>query len=235
LSNSIGRSPYWIITRTIELESGIDQLAISESANLKQGQTDNTQILLASQSPQRKILLEQVGFAVSCCPVNIDETPHANELPRDLVVRLALTKARQCYLLQESAAKQIRARVIIAADTTIDLDNLSVGKPTGESEAMEILRLLAGREHLVHTGVCALDNSTQQLETELVTTIVRFGPITQAQAKSYWNSGEPMGKAGAYGIQGLGAQFVAHLSGSYSNVVGLPLYETLQLVEKVTK
>jgi len=100
---------------------------------------------------------------------------------------------------------------------------------------MEILRLLAGREHLVHTGVCALDNSTQQLETELVTTIVRFGPITQAQAKSYWNSGEPMGKAGAYGIQGLGAQFVAHLSGSYSNVVGLPLYETLQLVEKVTK
>ena len=195
------------------------------------------QIILASQSPQRKILLEQVGFAVSCCPVDIDESPHMNELPSDLVVRLALTKSKRCFDLEGALSTDDRTlrRVIIGADTTIDLDNTSLGKPDGELCAMEMLHKLAEREHLVHTGVCALDRFTGVAETQLVTTIVRFGSISSAQAKQYWDSGEPTGKAGAYGIQGLGAQFVAHLSGSYSNVVGLPLYETLQLVEKVTK
>lgn len=197
----------------------------------------NSQIILASQSPQRKLLLEQVGFVVSCCPVDIDESPHMNELPSDLVVRLALTKAKRCLDLQGTVSKAYRTsgRIIIGADTTIDLDNTSLGKPNGEACAIEMLHKLAQREHLVHTGVCAVDRSTGAAETQLVTTIVRFGSISTAQAKQYWDSGEPTGKAGAYGIQGLGAQFVAHLSGSYSNVVGLPLYETLQLVEKVTK
>jgi septum formation protein len=205
--------------------------------NTKENACVKSQITLASQSPQRKILLEQVGFAVNCWPVDIDESPRMDELPSDLVVRLALTKARRCFDLQGSVSDAGRTlgRIVIGADTTIDLDNTSLGKPDGEACAMDMLHKLSEREHLVHTGVCALDRFTGVAETQLVTTIVRFGSISSAQAKQYWDSGEPTGKAGAYGIQGLGAQFVAHLSGSYSNVVGLPLYETLQLVEKVTK
>jgi septum formation protein len=193
-------------------------------------------IILASQSPQRKILLEQVGLVVSCCPVDVDETPLMSELPEDLVVRLASSKAGRCLELQEaqSELEQGARRAIISADTTIDLDNASLGKPADESDAMDMLHKLAGREHLVHTGICVVDMLTGEARTQRVTTVVRFGPVSTAQAKRYWDSGEPMGKAGAYGIQGLGAQFVAHLSGSYSNVVGLPLYETLRLVEKVT-
>lgn len=194
------------------------------------------QIILASQSPQRKILMEQVGLAVVCSPVDVDESPLMSELPSELVVRLAWSKARLCSDLYEAASEveQGVSRIIVGADTTIDLDNTSLGKPSGESEAMDMLHRLAGREHLVHTGICVLDASTGVAETQLVTTIVRFGSISVVQAKQYWDSGEPIGKAGAYGIQGLGSQFVAHLSGSYSNVVGLPLYETLQLLEKVT-
>ncbi|MFT5897070.1 MAG: septum formation protein [bacterium] len=195
-----------------------------------------SQIILASQSPQRKLLLEQVGLAVTCRPVHIDETPLTSELPHDLVVRLALSKARRCFELQKavSEGQQISGSIIIGADTTINLDNSSLGKPAGESDAIDMLHRLAEREHLVHTGICVLDVSSGEAETQIVTTVVRFGSISVAQAKRYWDSGEPVDKAGAYGIQGIGAQFVAHLSGSYSNVVGLPLYETLQLVEKVT-
>ncbi|MFT6308764.1 MAG: septum formation protein [Halioglobus sp.] len=201
-----------------------------------EGVSAKSQVILASQSPQRKILLEQVGYVVNCRPVDIEETPLTSELPKDLVVRLALSKVGRCFELREawSELEQVGIRAIIGADTTIDLDNTSLGKPAGESDAMDMLRRLAGREHLVHTGVCVIDVLTGGARTQLVTTVVRFGPISMAQAKRYWDSGEPIGKAGAYGIQGLGAQFVAHLSGSYSNVVGLPLYETLQLVEKVT-
>jgi septum formation protein len=142
----------------------------------------------------------------------------------------------RCFEWQEAVSedRQMPGRLIIGADTTIDLDNSSLGKPSGEFEAIDMLHRLAEREHLVHTGICVLDASTGGAETGLVTTIVRFGAISEAHAKRDWASGEPMGKAGAYGIQGLGAQFVTHLSGSYSNVVGMPLYETLQLVEKVT-
>jgi len=213
------------------------KLPYSQNVSAKEAPGIRSPIILASQSPQRKILLEQVGFFVSCFPVDIDETPLCDELPGDLVVRLALTKVKRCAAdLQKTAnvGERIPARVIIGADTTIDLDNTSLGKPLGESDAMGMLNRLAEREHLVHTGICALNRTTEKSETLLVTTIVRFGCISTEQAKRYWDSGEPMGKAGAYGIQGLGAQFVAHLSGSYSNVVGLPLYETLQLVEEVS-
>lgn len=193
-------------------------------------------IILASQSPQRRKLLQQVRLAVTSCPVAVDETPMASELPCDLVMRLAMSKARRCLQLQEELSgegRQTTGRVIIGADTTIDLDNASLGKPLCESDAIEMLLRLAAREHLVHTGVCLIKLSSGMTETCSVTSTVRFGSITAVQAKAYWDSGEPRGKAGGYAIQGLGAQFVAHVSGSYSNIVGLPLYETLQLVAKV--
>jgi septum formation protein len=211
-------------------------LQSSQSLIACENDRSNAQIILASQSPQRKTLLEQVGFDIQCCPVDIDESLLADELPADLVVRLALGKALRCFELQKATNKtaKIPARLIIGADTTIDLDNTSLGKPVDEFDALDMLHRLANREHLVHSGICVIDATNGAAETQLVTTIVRFGPISALQAKQYWDSGEPKGKAGAYGIQGLGAQFVAHLSGSYSNVVGLPLYETLQLVEKVT-
>ena len=193
-------------------------------------------IILASQSPRRKTLLEQLGLSVICHPVDIDETPLHSELPSDLVVRLALTKATRCLELQNAMTPkgETATGVIIGADTTIDLDGQSLGKPIGESDAIDMLCRLAGREHFVHTGICVIDRFRGSTKTELVTTTIRFGAISHAKAKQYWDSGEPKGKAGSYAIQGLGAQFVAHLSGSYSNVVGLPLYETLQLVEKAS-
>lgn len=207
----------------------------AQTVNTKEGVSSGPPIILASQSPQRKQLLEQLGFTLHCHPVHTDETPLPGELPKDLVVRLALAKAERCYEMQiaKGTNKEAGGGVIIGADTTIDLDDASLGKPTGESDAIDMLQRLADREHLVHTGICVVDLSNGKLTTQRVTTIVRFGAISKVQAQQYWDSGEPLGKAGAYAIQGLGAQFVAHLSGSYTNVVGLPLYETLQLIRNV--
>ena len=192
-------------------------------------------IILASASPRRKELLEQIGISVSCYAVDIDETPHAQESPADLVQRLALGKAGCCrerLLLAHNRGELSSSEdtLIVGADTIIDLDGASLGKPDDREHAVATLLSLANRDHFVHTGVAVVSLNGNIHKSKIVTTTVSFGPVTEADAIRYWESGEPSDKAGSYGIQGLGAQFVAHLSGSYSNVVGLPLYEVLSLL-----
>lgn len=191
-------------------------------------------LVLASQSPRRLELLKQLGFEPLCLPADIDEEPLPDETPEHLVLRLAGLKANACSEKPDFAQKigsGVQA-VILAADTVIDLDGQILGKPRNQDHALDMLQQLSGREHRVHSGVCVQIAGTTMQHTELVTSSVRFGNVTPQMAQRYWSSGEPQGKAGSYAIQGTGAQFVVHLSGSYSNVVGLPLYETTQLLAR---
>ncbi|MFK7995743.1 MAG: nucleoside triphosphate pyrophosphatase [Granulosicoccus sp.] len=191
-------------------------------------------LVLASQSPRRLELLKQIGFTPQCLPADVDETPLDNETPNELVMRLASLKASAC-IDKPGFSSLIRPdgkTVILAADTVIDLDGQLLGKPTDEAHALDMLQQLSGREHLVHSGVCVLEADTGKRRAALVTTSVQFTTLTRQVAQRYWRTGEPLGKSGSYAIQGTGAQFVVQLSGSYSNVVGLPLYETTQLLAR---
>ncbi len=197
--------------------------------------------ILASASPRREQLLRQLGFAPLCMPVNVDEAPRLGETPEALVERLARLKAEQCLHQLSQAQEQQPAGssvVVLGADTVIDLEGEVLGKPESKPEGLAMLKRLADREHSVLTGVCVLHASFGTADTALdrheacVNTRVRFGSVSDEQAEAYWETGEPIGKAGSYAIQGIGAQFVAFLSGSYSNVVGLPLYETSLLLQQ---
>ena len=189
-------------------------------------------LVLASQSPQRKQLLMQLGYQPVSGSVPVDETPLTNETPQQLVGRLAADKAKACRLHAHIPDVSVEQSVVLAADTVIDLDGQSLGKPRDAEHAVAMLLALSEREHQVHTGMCVLQKGSAVEHIETVSSTVRFARIDQALAHRYWLSGEPAGKAGSYAIQGLGAQFVVHLSGSYSNVVGLPLYEASGLLSK---
>ena len=202
-------------------------------------QSDTYSIVLASASPRRKELLEQIGIEAICHPVDIDESPLAGESPSELVQRLALEKAMCCKsrlarVSADAQTTQIPAHYILGADTIIDLDGQALGKPHSKDAALTTLQALSEREHYVHTGVAIVAMETDLAESVLVTTTVEFGRVSESDALSYWDSGEPAGKAGSYAIQGRGARFVSKLSGSYSNVVGLPLYETVALLRTIT-
>lgn len=198
----------------------------------------DTQFILASASPRRQQLLRQLGFDPLCIPVDIDEQPFEGETPAALVARLAFQKAERCLQLRLQKDKPAAGNgvVVLGADTVIDLDGEVLGKPQSQSDGLSMLQRLADREHSVLTGVCVLRagfssiDSAPQKNQICIATRLRLGPVSEAQAHAYWQSGEPADKAGGYAIQGLGAQFVAYLSGSYSNVVGLPLYETNHLL-----
>jgi septum formation protein len=200
----------------------------------------NTHFFLASASPRRQQLLRQLGFDPVCMPVSLDERPLEGETPSSLVERLACQKAERCLqqLVDTGGHMAGEAVVVLGADTVIDLDGEVLGKPLNKPDGLAMLKRLSDREHVVLTGVCVLcarlsaSSTVAQRHEVCVSTRVQFGPVSEEQAETYWESGEPAGKAGGYAIQGLGAQFVANLSGSYSNVVGLPLYETNRLLEK---
>lgn len=179
-------------------------------------------IILASTSPRRKELLEQVGLQFTTAVIDIDESNVEGETPADYVVRLAREKALAAM------PDFTKETVIIAADTTVTIDSHILGKPVDQSDAFAMWQLLSGRTHQVMTGVAVA--YAGEIKTAIVTTDVEFLPLTQAQMQDYWNSGEPIGKAGGYAIQGLGAAFIPRIQGSYSNVVGLPLVETLALI-----
>lgn len=192
-------------------------------------------LILASQSPRRRQLLQQLGFEPICLASDIDETPETFETPHALVLRLANAKAVSCARrtdLDERTGSAHQSRIILAADTVIDLQGQVLGKPKDETEAISMLLALSDRKHQVHTGVCVLQPDHEVLHSTTVSTDVRFSTISVETARKYWHSGEPAGKAGGYAIQGIGARFVVHLSGSYSNVVGLPLFETAGLLER---
>lgn len=178
-------------------------------------------LFLASTSPRRRELLQQVGLEFSVLKVDVDESVREGERPADYVLRLAREKAL-------AGLAQAAEGVVIAADTTVVVDDEVLGKPASEVEAMYMWRRLSGRTHQVLTGVAVGD--TRHVETVAVSTRVHFRAITQAEMHAYWQSGEPGDKAGGYAIQGRGAVFVDAIEGSYSNVVGLPLSETAALL-----
>ncbi|CAB4556167.1 MAG: septum formation inhibitor Maf [Actinobacteria bacterium] len=177
-------------------------------------------VILASRSPRRIELLGQLGVALEVVPADIDETPQTNELPVKYVERLAREKAH--------AIAATHSGIVVGADTTIDIDNEIFGQPVDVHDATRMLRRLSGRTHRVHTGVAVHSNGTVQ--SLVTTTLVTFVPVTDELLRWYLETGEWQGKAGAYAIQGLGASLVEGIRGSYSNVVGLPLRETAQLL-----
>ncbi len=181
-------------------------------------------LILASASMQRRQLLRQIGIEADVIPVDIDETPLADEAGLALVSRLAREKA------SAALSRLAPGQWVMGADTIIMLKERIYGKPVDASHAHDMLMSLSGQTHRVVSAVC-LRNRLQTFETQ-VTSHVQFCQFSEAQATRYWHSGEPEGKAGAYGIQGKGAVFVERLEGSYSNVVGLPLYETAVLLEQ---
>ncbi len=186
-------------------------------------------IYLASRSPRRRELLRQIGVRFTAVSADVDETVQPGEAPVAYVSRLALLKARTLW--QQVAVGQAAAHPVLGSDTTVVLDNRILGKPRDQTEAASMLLALAGRRHQVMTAVALVHDSG--VEQALVTTEVTFGPISAEQAAAYWATGEPADKAGGYGIQGLGAVFVEQIKGSYTAVVGLPLFETANLLRKV--
>lgn len=181
-------------------------------------------VYLASASPRRRELLGQLGLRCEVLTVAVDETRHAREGAADLVCRLALAKVRAAM----STTLPTPAPVL-GADTVVALGDEIMGKPADEADARRILGRLSGRTHSVWTAVAIADGGRDRVE--LCRSEVSFRTILPAEIAAYWQTGEPADKAGAYGIQGLGAIFVAGLTGSYSGVMGLPLFETARLLE----
>jgi len=179
-------------------------------------------LILASASPRRKALLEQIGVQCSVKPVDICEDVRDAELAVDYVERLAIEKAQACFDLTDGS------KAVLGSDTTVVLDGRIMGKPAGKNEAIETLQRLSGNTHQVLTAVAIV--TAEQTRSVVVTTNVRFRSLSLDECEAYWQSGEPQDKAGSYGIQGFGAVFVEEIKGSYSAVVGLPLTETAEML-----
>ncbi|MBW6391612.1 Maf family protein [Billgrantia antri] len=177
-------------------------------------------LCLASASPRRRELLASIGVVAEVKPVDIDETPLAEESPEAYVVRLAREKA--------SAGGRLTRLPTLGSDTAVVCEGRILGKPTDRTEAAEMLHLLSGRAHQVLTAV-AVTGPAGLLDV-CVTTRVQMRRIEEREVAAYWATGEPVDKAGGYAIQGLAAIFIERIEGSHSAVVGLPLYETAQLL-----
>lgn len=195
-------------------------------------------LYLASQSPRRRQLLDQLGvrheLLLPNAPGDVTEDAEAievalpGEAPRDYVVRV--TGLKLDAAVARHARRGLPAAPILCSDTTVALGHQILGKPEDAQDAARMLRLLAGQTHDVLTAV-ALQVGAQRRQT-LSVSEVTFAPMSDAQIAAYVASGEPMGKAGSYGIQGLAAAHVAHMAGSYSGIMGLPVYETAQLLRQ---
>lgn len=184
-------------------------------------------IYLASASPRRSSLLTQIGIGHRVRPVDVDERPQAGEPPPDYVRRLALQKA-QALWGQLGAAERLP---VLGSDTAVVVDSEILGKPSNEQDCLRMLRLLSGRTHQVFTAValCRAEGCVSKLSISDVT----FRALTLDEMTAYWRSGEPADKAGAYAVQGLAAAFIERIAGSYSGIMGLPLYETTQLLAAI--
>ena len=180
-------------------------------------------IVLASASPRRQALLRQIGVRFRQQVAEVDETPLQNEPAQDYVVRLAVAKA--CAIRQQSGDDEAP---VLGADTAVVVDGRLLGKPVDVAHARDMLQLLSGRRHQVLSAV-ALVKDRQAVGVS--DSNVWFRALSEKDIEDYWNTGEPRDKAGAYGIQGIGAIFIERLEGSYSGVMGLPLYETARLLQ----
>lgn len=184
---------------------------------------ENPVITLASASPRRSELLDQIAVAHRVIPADVNEQPDLDETPAVYVERLALAKAR--------TVRQVAGDLpVLGADTTVTLDGNILGKPRDRADGLAMLAQLSARSHDVYTSV-ALVGDNEGVITSV--SRVRFRSIDADECAAYWATGEPADKAGAYAIQGRGAIFVAALEGSYSTVMGLPLFETVQLLDRM--
>jgi septum formation protein len=179
-------------------------------------------LILASQSPRRRELLSQLGYRFLCRPADIDESEKKNETPYQYVERLALEKA------QHIANNEFNTPLVLGSDTCVVCAGKILGKPNDLVQCIEHLSLLSNKTHQVLTAVAIVQGLLSKVI--VVSTDVTFKTLTLNEIENYWHTGEPQDKAGSYGIQGIGGQFVKQINGSYSAVVGLPLYETAELL-----
>lgn len=184
-------------------------------------------LVLASRSPRRKRLLSALGISFEARPVEIDETVFNGESPAEIVRRIAGEKA----LAAKKRNNLDGAEAILAADTIVVLDGETLGKPSDKQDAVRMLEKLSGRTHKVFTGIFVIDKSGA-VYNDVVRTQVTFRPLGKKEIEEYAASGEARDKAGSYAIQGAGGAMVDRIEGSYTNVIGLPLAETLKLLEK---
>lgn len=181
---------------------------------------------LASRSPRRVQLLRDAGYRFECLPADVPEVPRPRESPGDFARRMALDKA-------EAAQARVPRELplpVVGADTDVSVDGAILGKPRDRSDAVDMLMRLSGRTHEVRSAVAVCLGEAQFI-VDTCTEVV-FGRITRGEALAYWDTGEPADKAGAYAIQGHAGRWVREIRGSYSGVVGLPLYETIELLRR---
>ena len=190
----------------------------------------NYSVVLASASPRRTMLLDQMGIAHSVKPVDIDESALVNETPEAQVARLAEQKAKTALARLKDEDSLSESTRVLASDTLIAFNGVSLGKPEDKEDARRILSMLSNNQHVVLTAI-SVASTTKQV-TQTITTKVTFAALTNDEIDAYWDTGEPADKAGSYAIQGIGGQFVKSINGSASAVVGLPLYETRQLLRE---
>jgi septum formation protein len=165
-----------------------------------------------------------MGYEFTCANADIDESIKHNENPYDYVERLAIQKAQAVAQINESSA------VVLGSDTSVVFEQHILGKPKDQQDCYRMLSMLSGKTHQVYTSIAAV--SRQQVVSQVVMTNVEFTVLTEQEILTYWHTGEPQDKAGAYGIQGIAGQFVKTINGSYSAVVGLPLFETTQILQQ---
>lgn len=186
--------------------------------------SSNSLIWLASASPRRSALLKQIGIAHHIRPVDVDESPHAGEIPADYVRRLAVTKAEALW----QRLRDDERAPVLGSDTTVALGNEVLGKPADREDGLRMLRRLSAQTHQVYTAVAV--RHARGCDCRLSVSDVSMRALREDEIEAYWDSGEPADKAGAYGIQGLAAVFIERIAGSYSGIVGLPLFETGELL-----
>ena len=210
-------------------------------------------ILLASASPRRAELLQQIGVEFVCVDHAVTEQRHDGEPPAEFVARMSLEKAQSALQLsrlnpqfsqlssqqlnqlpsQQSNKllnkQQSKTQVVLGADTVVVCDDVLMGKPANKSDGLAMLALLSGREHLVMSAVSV--GTADSMKTVVCKSWVSFRAIDRQEMEAYWATGESLGKAGAYAIQGYAAIFISQIKGSYSGVMGLPLYETMHLLK----
>ena len=181
-------------------------------------------LILASASPRRRELLEQIGVEFHIHPVDMDESMLPGERVLQHVKRLAIEKARLGYAYGSQQGNDL---AVLAADTVVEIEGEVLGKPVNSQQAAVFLARLSGKQHKVHTAVAVVTGENEL--TGISSSEVEFTQLSEQQITAYVETGEPLDKAGAYAIQGIAAQFIVNLNGSYSGVMGLPLYETAKL------
>ncbi len=190
----------------------------------------NTSLILASASPRRMELLRQIGVSFQPYPVDIDESVWPDEDPESYVKRVAAEKSAAC-----GVKMNVRDMAVLAADTTVICDQQILGKPEDKPHALAMLSRLSGKTHQVLTAISLRsyrDGLCEAHDMALSVTEVKFRPLSASDLEAYWKTGEPLDKAGAYAIQGVAAIFIESIRGSYSGVVGLPLFETANLLSR---